>query len=71
MTTTEQERITRDDLERKFQALQDRATGEVADRKQMLIGAGIGVAILLLALSYFFGRRAGTRRSAVVEIRRL
>ena len=70
MTATEQH-ITRDDLERKFQALQDKATGEVADRKQTLIRAGVGVAILLLALSYFFGRRTGTRRSAVVEIRRL
>ena len=70
MTTTEQ-RITRDDLERKFQALQDRATGEVVDRKQTLIRAGIGAAILLLVITYFVGRRTGTRRSAVVEIRRL
>ena len=64
-------RITRDDLEQRFSALQDDLKGKVAERKRSLVaGAGIVVVVLLLIV-FLLGKRSGKRKTTLVEIRRV
>jgi len=64
------EKITRDELEDKFQALQDELQFKVADKKSAIAtGLAVGGGMIVL-LSYMFGRRRGRKRRSVVEIRR-
>lgn len=67
---TDRRRITRDDLEAKFKALQDDVT-EITETKKRSITvlAVAGIAVGLLA-AYLLGRRGGKRRRGVIEIRR-
>ena len=64
------QRITRDDLEQRFQALQDDVT-EITETKKasltVLAVAGIAAGLLV---AYLLGRRGGKRRRGVIEIRR-
>lgn len=64
------QRITRDDLEQRFQVLQDDVT-EITETKKasltVLAIAGIAAGLLV---AYLFGRRGGRRRRGVIEIRR-
>lgn len=67
---SEDEIITREELEDKFQALQDELQFKVADKKSSIAAAlGIGSS-LIVVLSYMLGRRRGRKRRSVVEIRR-
>ncbi|MFM7892704.1 MAG: hypothetical protein ACKO8P_02665 [Actinomycetota bacterium] len=63
-------KITKDDLEQRFKALQDDVT-EITETKKTSITvlAVAGVAAGLLA-AYLLGRRGGRRRRGVLEIRR-
>jgi hypothetical protein len=64
-------KLTRDDVEAKFRELQGDLTtaAEGAKSKIAIIG---GVAVVgVICLVYLLGRRAGRKRSTVVEIRRL
>ena len=67
---TEEKRISRDDLESKFRALQADIQGRTADKKQSLIAAGLAIATVVVILAYLFGRRRGRRRASRVEFRR-
>ena len=66
----DRQRITRDDLEQRFQALQDDVT-EITETKKasltVLAVAGIAAGLLV---TYLLGRRGGKRRRGVIEIRR-
>ena len=66
----DRQRITRNDLEQRFQALQDDVT-EITETKKasltVLAVAGIAVGLLV---AYLLGRRGGKRRRGVIEIRR-
>jgi hypothetical protein len=64
-------KITPQDLENKFRALQGDIQGKVDDKKTSIatIGAGAGVALMIIL--FLLGRRSGRRRTAVVEIRRV
>lgn len=66
----DRQRITRDDLEQRFQALQDDVT-EITETKKasltVLAVAGIAAGLLV---AYLLGRRGGKRRRGVIEIRR-
>lgn len=63
-------RISKDDLERRFKALQNDLQGKVENKKQTLVAAvGAGAAVLII-VSYLFGRRRGARRATRVEFRR-
>lgn len=70
---TDRRKITRDDLEAKFKALQDDVTEitEITETKKssitVLAVAGIAVGLLT---AYLLGRRGGKRRRGVIEIRR-
>ena len=71
MTATTQTRITRNDLEQRFRALQDGLQGKVEDRKQSLLVAGGVVATIVVLVVYLLGRRSGRKKTTLVEIRLL
>ncbi len=63
-------KITKDDLEQRFKALQDDVTEITETRKSSItVLAVAGVAAGLL-VAYLLGRRGGRRRRGVIEIRR-
>lgn len=64
------ERITREELEDKFQALQDDLQAKVADKKSSIATALAVGGSIVVAISYLLGRRRGRKRRSVVEIRR-
>jgi hypothetical protein len=64
-------RITRDDLQAAFsKAMGDgeQAAKDAAPQAALIAGAA---ALGVVAIAYFFGRRGGRKRSAVLEIRQL
>jgi LPXTG-motif cell wall-anchored protein len=64
-------RITRDDLERNFRAIQENAKAKVDDQKSTVATiAGIG-GVLLVLLVFLLGRRSGKKKTTIVEIRRV
>ena len=66
----DRQRITRDDLEQRFQALQDDVTEITETKKSSLTALAIAGIAAGLLVAYFFGRRGGKRRRGVIEIRR-
>jgi uncharacterized protein YoxC len=72
MATVKPDRpITRDDLQRKFQALQDDIQGKVESKRSTLVTVGGVVAVVALLTMFFLGKRAGRKRTTLVEIRRV
>jgi hypothetical protein len=69
--TPEPERITRDQIEAKFRELTGEVTQEVESTRSQAITIGLAVGVVLVAAVFLIGRRAGRRRSAVVEVRRV
>jgi uncharacterized protein YoxC len=66
-----QQRITRDDLENRFRALQDDVQGKVNDKKQTMTTVAIVGGVVLLLLIFLLGKRSGKKKTTFVEIRRL
>ncbi len=70
--STEQAPISRDDIESKFRKIKDDVVDPVTDNaKNKYVPAASAAGILLALLFFLLGRRAGSKRSAVVEVRRL
>ena len=67
----EPERITRDQIEAKFRELTGEVSQEVESTRSQVITIGLAVGVVLVAAVFLIGRRAGRRRSAVVEVRRV
>jgi hypothetical protein len=63
-------RITKQDLESKFQSLQDDLQGRASDKKQSLVAAASIASAVIVLFAYLLGRRGGRKRRSVVEIRR-
>jgi hypothetical protein len=65
------EKISRDDIEAKFRELQGEVevVGEQAMNKVIVAGAVIAVVVVVVAFA--LGRRRGTKKRTVVEIRRI
>ncbi|CAN5395731.1 hypothetical protein BH23ACT3_BH23ACT3_07220 [soil metagenome] len=70
MARDDSTRITRDDLESKFQGLQDDLQGRVEDKKRTVLGTAAGVGVVMLLLVFLLGRRTGKKKTTMVEIRR-
>jgi hypothetical protein len=66
-----QQRITRDDLEAKFRAIQDDVQGKVENKKQTMITAAAAAGVVLLLLFFLLGKRSGKKKTTFVEIRRV
>ncbi len=64
------EKITPDDLLNKLQSFQDGVQQNVANRKQTLIAVGGGIGVFMLILFFLLGRRAGRKKTTLVEIKR-
>ena len=65
------ERITRESLE---DALRDLQADVDRDTQPLLVKVAYGAAAaasVLIGLAYLFGRRAGRRRTTVVEVKRI
>lgn len=67
---SESPKITRDELESKFRALQADIQGRAADKKQSVIAIGSAVATVIVLVAYLMGRRSGRRRATRLNIRR-
>jgi hypothetical protein len=70
VTNEHEPRITKADLETKFQELQDDLQGRASDKKQSLIAAASIASAVVVLIAYLLGRRGGRKRRSVVEIRR-
>ncbi|MDH3681284.1 MAG: hypothetical protein OEV40_15195 [Acidimicrobiia bacterium] len=68
---TEAAGITPADIEAKFRDIQGQIDVVAGDSKKRLAVAGAAGAVLLMLIVYVLGRRAGKKKSTVVEIRRL
>jgi len=65
-----QQKISRNDLEQKFKALQDDIQG-TTDRNKTSIATYAAIAGgIVVILAFAFGRRSGRKRRSVLEIRR-
>lgn len=65
------DKITPQDLEEKFKALQSDIQGRVDEKKTSIATVAAGGGIVLMVIFFLLGRRSGRKRSAIVEIRRV
>jgi hypothetical protein len=67
---SEQPKITREDLEKKFRTLQADIQGRAEDKKQSVVATAGTVAVVVVIGAYLLGRRKGRKRAGRVEFRR-
>ena len=65
-----EDRITAEDLEAELRAVVGDLDGPVARNRPTLLLIATASAAVVFALIYVMGRRAGRRRSTLVEVRR-
>lgn len=70
MNQSGDKKISKEDLERRFKSLQDDLQGRVENKKQTIVAVAGAAAVILMVVSYLFGRRRGSRRATRVEFRR-
>ncbi|MEY4401107.1 MAG: hypothetical protein RL072_972 [Actinomycetota bacterium] len=63
-------KITKDDLEQRFKALQDDVTEITETKKTSITVLAVAGVAAGLFVAYLLGRRGGRRRRGVIEIRR-
>ncbi|HZJ25532.1 MAG TPA: hypothetical protein VFF40_00710 [Acidimicrobiia bacterium] len=63
--------VTRDDIEAKLREITGEVSEEVESTKNLAVAAGIGAVILIVIIGFLLGRRQGTRRTTIVEVRRI
>lgn len=66
-----QSRISRDDIERSLRALQGDVSEEIESKRSAAMSGAIAGGILLLVIVFLLGRRAGRKKTTIVEIRRV
>jgi hypothetical protein len=69
--TTTASKITPEDLRDKLQAFQGEIQGKVEDQKVPIATIIGGAGLVLMIVMFLLGKRAGKKRSAIVEIRRV
>ena len=65
------DRISRDDIENKFRELQGEVEVIGDEAMNYALVAGAVIAVSVVAVAFWLGRRKGRRARTVVEIRRL
>ena len=63
--------ITRDDIHQGFSDIVGEIQGQAEEAKPKILTAAIGLGVIVIVLAYLAGRRVGTTKSTVVEIRRI
>lgn len=63
--------ITEEDLRNKLQAFQDQVQGKVDEQKPTIAATLAGVGVVLAVVFFLLGKRAGRKKSTIVEIRRV
>jgi hypothetical protein len=71
MTAPQARRITRDDLESKFRELEGGVEETKESAQSSIVTVGAILLVIVIAIAFLSGRRKGTKRSTVVEVRRL
>ena len=64
-------RVSEQDLRNQLQSFQDGVQNQVHDQKNTLLAIGGGALVVLLILFFLLGKRAGKRKTTLVEIRRV
>ena len=67
---SDQPKISRDELESKFRALQADIQGRANDKKQSFLTAAGAAATVVVVVAYLLGRRSGRKRAGRIEFRR-
>ena len=67
----DQNQISRDDLEAKLSSLQTGFGRKIADRRKTIITVGGGVGLAMSHVFFLLGRRSGTKKTTIVEIRQV
>jgi hypothetical protein len=65
------EKITRDDIEAKLKELRGGIDTQVDDVKAPAAGIAVALAVAIVVVAYWLGRRRGAKRQTVLEIRRI
>ncbi|HEY4928699.1 MAG TPA: hypothetical protein VIH95_06070 [Acidimicrobiales bacterium] len=65
------EKITRDQIEAKFREVTGGVSEEVEGVRSQALAIGLAVVVVSVAVVFLFGRRAGRKRSTIVEVRRI
>lgn len=63
--------ITEDDLRNKLASFQDQVQGKVDDQKSTIVTAVAGAGLVLMVVFFLLGKRAGRKKTTIVEIRRV
>lgn len=71
MTAQQAGRITRDDLEAKLRELEGGVEETKESAQSTLVTVGAVLLVLVIAIAFLSGRRRGTKRTTVVEVRRI
>lgn len=64
-------KISPEDLQNKLQAFQDGVQHRVDDKKSTLAAAGGAAVVVLILVFFLLGKRAGRKKTTLVEIKRL
>jgi hypothetical protein len=64
-------KISRDDLEREFRALQGETREMVDEQSNKLMTIGIVGTVIVVVIIFLLGRRSGRRKNTYIEIRRV
>ncbi len=70
MTNTES-RISPADLENKLRSFQDGVQSKVDDQRNTIVTVAAGVGVVVLIVFFLLGKRAGRKKTTLVEIRRI
>lgn len=70
-TEVADERISADEMRDKLQSFQDGLQHRVEDSKNTLLAVGSGVLIVMLIVFFLLGKRAGKKKTTLVEIVRI
>ena len=65
------EKITRDQIEAKLREVTGGVTDDVEEVRSQALAIGLGIVLVSVAVVFLIGRRAGRRRSTIVEVRRI
>lgn len=62
--------VSRTDIEAKVREIESAITAPVEAAKPSIMATGIVMTVIVVIVAYLFGRRIGTKRSAIVEVKR-